>query len=945
MKLLKSLAAVLTTATMLMSGTSIPSAFSEGEKEKLIIGDVSGNGIFDAFDVSMFQKWLLSMPEAEFSNWKNADFNGDSKLNSFDLALMKKALIDSGKKITMNSSDEGENWKYENGVLTVSDEGGIVKPNSDWNLYKDIVWSIVIESGAEMIAENAFSNFTNLKQVTFPDTLKVISKGAFSECTELLSVTLPEGTEIIERNAFASCRDLGIVCLPESIELIAVNAFSDVDNLKIFGCSEYAEKICDAMKIEYVPYSIKTYGDSIAEYICFNDWKEKIWGDDNGFVSHVSGELELTADNSYITAFCSDIIDDSHIGKDVKILIEAESKDKEILNHIYGGYVVTKPFNDLNYEQGKVISCEEDKGVYKAVIEIDTKLEYTNSFYCQLRLGKNTDSVTGTVKFRSFSMTANTIESYQEFDDSEWHAKRWGDDNGDVQFENGDMIISADDSYITAYSDKICDFTDKDLKIYSSKITVQSEDEELLDHIYFGNVYINEDSEDDTNYYNYSAVSKEKKGDMYEAVFLIEHRLLDEKLFQQIRLGRNDDHVTGKIIVKSIVTEYEKGYNEIKIGNDDDILGITEFIPKTVKDRNFDINNPSDRSYAVSALAMLYRFREGLEETCGHSDEFIGRRFIIYNKESLSYYMCQSVVGKNTVAAYNEYSADSVGNVIDTIRTQAIGFGEYHEMSHSYSNRIFHDKFYHNADDSAVNFRTFISREMSEYSGKLPINDGTLMMYNDIAYEINSSEKNYFICNNTNTMDTYYQFKDNFYEGYIHDLSYDAYRKMYAAFENECEGKGKAVFEEWFHGGVNIEYSSLDSEKQKEITTALKTVLIPGFNDYNEYSKFSFNPQRYLNCVNCLVHASYAYDIKRGNTKYSKKNMTEFLKSDKEIAEAVRKMLYCSTVDEKYEGGSCDSLYKFMNNDELHEFCRDKNYDGYVNEKDKGIILKFEPEQ
>lgn len=756
MKLLKSLAAVLTTATMLVSGTSIPSAFSEGKKAESVIGDVSGNGMFDAFDVSLFQKWLLSKPEAKLSNWKNADMNGDSKLNSVDLTLMKKALIDSGKKITMNSSDEGENWKYENGVLTVSDEGGTVKPNSDWILYKDIVWSIVIESGAEMIDEYAFSDFTNLKQVTFPDTIRVISKGAFSGCTELLSVIMPEGTREIESNAFASCTDLGIVCLPESIEMVALDAFSDVDNLKIFGSSEYAEKISDAMKIEYVPYSVKIHGDSIADYTCFNSWEAKIWGDDNGSVSKEDGVLTLTADNSYITAFCSDIIDDSHIGKDVKILIEAESEDKEILDHIYGGYVVTEPFNDLNSEQGKVISCEEKDGVYKAVIEIDTKLEYTNSFYCQLRLGKNTDSVTGTVKIRSHSMTATPIENYQEFDDSKWHVKRWGDDNGDVQFENGDMIISADDSYITAYSNNIYDFTNRDVQLYKTKITVQSEDEELLDHIYLGYVCVYDGAENDFTNDRGIVISKEKKGNIYEAVITSENQVMNDNFFLQLRLGRASDHVSGKIIVKNLVTEYDKDYAEVKLGKDDDVLGITEIIPKTINSCNFSINNLSDRSYLISELAMLYRFREGLEEASEKNDRQIGRRYIQLFTMPKDYYMWQGVLGYGTPAAYNGYSSETSDNYIYAIRTQAIGFGEYHEMSHSYRCDLFNDNFYHNRDDDEVNFRTFISREKNEYSGKIPINDGALMMYNDVAYEINSSEKNYYICNNTNTMDTYY---------------------------------------------------------------------------------------------------------------------------------------------------------------------------------------------
>ena len=59
-----------------------------------ITGDVSGDGEFNISDVVLVQKWLLGVPDTQFTDWKAADYCPDNKLNVFDLCLMKQALVD-----------------------------------------------------------------------------------------------------------------------------------------------------------------------------------------------------------------------------------------------------------------------------------------------------------------------------------------------------------------------------------------------------------------------------------------------------------------------------------------------------------------------------------------------------------------------------------------------------------------------------------------------------------------------------------------------------------------------------------------------------------------------------------------------------------------------------------------------------------------------------------
>ncbi len=59
-----------------------------------IRGDVNADGKFDIADVVLLQKWLLAVPDTQLADWQTGDLCEDGKLNVFDLALMKRDLIE-----------------------------------------------------------------------------------------------------------------------------------------------------------------------------------------------------------------------------------------------------------------------------------------------------------------------------------------------------------------------------------------------------------------------------------------------------------------------------------------------------------------------------------------------------------------------------------------------------------------------------------------------------------------------------------------------------------------------------------------------------------------------------------------------------------------------------------------------------------------------------------
>jgi hypothetical protein len=63
------------------------------ETETVPAGDADADGTFSVTDVVLFQKWICAAPEVQITNWEAVDFCADGKLDAFDLAIMKRMLV------------------------------------------------------------------------------------------------------------------------------------------------------------------------------------------------------------------------------------------------------------------------------------------------------------------------------------------------------------------------------------------------------------------------------------------------------------------------------------------------------------------------------------------------------------------------------------------------------------------------------------------------------------------------------------------------------------------------------------------------------------------------------------------------------------------------------------------------------------------------------------
>ena len=115
------------------------------------------------------------------------------------------------------SLGSGSNYAFsaKTGVLTISGSGGtgtyLSVAQQLWAWYRNLITSVVIESGISYISPYTFDGLTELTSVSLPSTLRSISEYAFANCSKLSSLTIPASVGFIDDYAFQNCTSLASI--------------------------------------------------------------------------------------------------------------------------------------------------------------------------------------------------------------------------------------------------------------------------------------------------------------------------------------------------------------------------------------------------------------------------------------------------------------------------------------------------------------------------------------------------------------------------------------------------------------------------------------------------------------------------------------------------------------------------------------------------------------
>ena len=196
-----------------------------------------------------------------------------------------------------NTSGKGTLTISGNGPMEDYDPHGDTPKNIPWDDYQAQIDTCIIEEGVTGIGNYAFSQCSQLTDITLPDGLTSIGESAFyecvnltrielsgsvtdigsyafSQCSQLTGITLPDGLTSIGESAFDHCVRLGDIELPDSITSIGRRAFACCECLSSIsiprGVTIIEEEIfylCKQLQEINIPDTVRTIG-SYAFYEC-----------------------------------------------------------------------------------------------------------------------------------------------------------------------------------------------------------------------------------------------------------------------------------------------------------------------------------------------------------------------------------------------------------------------------------------------------------------------------------------------------------------------------------------------------------------------------------------------------------------------------------------------------------------------------------------------------
>ncbi|MBR4213898.1 MAG: leucine-rich repeat domain-containing protein [Bacteroidales bacterium] len=162
-----------------------------------------------------------------------------------------------------------ENLTY---IINTDDHTAVLNKGQNTVGYLTIPKTIT-ESGQEYtitsIADNAFEQQTQLKEVTILADITSIGDYAFSGCTELENISLPNSLISIGNGAFYECKTIEHISLPANLTEIGESAFENCEKLKsltipqgVIHLRKNVMKQCESLtSITFSPYT-ETIGEA-----------------------------------------------------------------------------------------------------------------------------------------------------------------------------------------------------------------------------------------------------------------------------------------------------------------------------------------------------------------------------------------------------------------------------------------------------------------------------------------------------------------------------------------------------------------------------------------------------------------------------------------------------------------------------------------------------------
>lgn len=130
--------------------------------------------------------------------------------------------------------------------------------------------NIIIPDSVNGVYKGAFLGCTNIKEIVFPDSIEELGSDLCSGCTELTKVTLNNTTQNVTSYMFQNCTSLEKIVLPDTVININDHAFKGCISLKTIEggkslkyIEEYAFENCDALTNFVISNTVTEIGTGV----------------------------------------------------------------------------------------------------------------------------------------------------------------------------------------------------------------------------------------------------------------------------------------------------------------------------------------------------------------------------------------------------------------------------------------------------------------------------------------------------------------------------------------------------------------------------------------------------------------------------------------------------------------------------------------------------------
>jgi len=276
-----------------VDGENIKDVRMEGERTiEVLVGndaqDLTFATQFDGWDLVITPKWAGTFA-GEKKILSLAVYDGERLLRELtpsttvikDLPMDKRLLLvatylDNGKTVTVKTVFQ--TLKQSEGLIVV---GGVVTgigACTDTVLYINMpiaddafsdnkqIKQVYMGGGVTSIGERAFEYCQNLENIVFSDQLESIGDSAFQGCNSLKNIVIPDSVTHIDEGLFAGCSLLEAVTISRNTAITS-NMFYNCKSLKRIVVPDGVTEIgwaafqgCSALMEIYLPKSVTTIG-------------------------------------------------------------------------------------------------------------------------------------------------------------------------------------------------------------------------------------------------------------------------------------------------------------------------------------------------------------------------------------------------------------------------------------------------------------------------------------------------------------------------------------------------------------------------------------------------------------------------------------------------------------------------------------------------------------